>query len=91
MEAYDQLPGPLRLAVRQALHDPNTEPLLATWHKLRWQGADLSTARIFARQVAVWDMLRLNQFAATFEERHKTPYPHVAARATILYSEPVPD
>lgn len=90
MAAYDLLPPELRLACRQALHKPRAEPLLAAWEALRWRGHGSEILAVWMRETIKADHKLLEAFAQSFERRWRVPYPHTAARASVLYSEEMP-
>jgi hypothetical protein len=89
MDAYDSLPPGLRLACRQSFVEPRATEFLSAWYRLEWTAPNpWALIPLWVAEMRRRDLQLVATFAQQYEQRWGRPYPHTAARATILYSEP---
>lgn len=83
--AFDALPPAIRRHLHEHAYDPWAENALALWRSFRRQaGCPRRAERRMLRHMRDCEAQELADFAAAWQARHRTPYPHLAAGASVL-------
>jgi len=83
--AFDSLPPAIRRHLQEHAYDPWAVNALALWRMFRRQaGCPRRAERRLLRHMRECEAEELRTFAAAFQARYGTPYPHVAAQASVL-------
>lgn len=85
---YDVLPAEVRVTLRNMLHEPRVPELANAYYSMT-AFKPQERALIIASLALNAEQSAIETTANTYARRYGAPYPHKAAQATVLRSEPL--